>query len=200
MIKTNKCSYKTRKIVISCGAYIRKLVKNIPVEVQEKKLVWFKGAPKDLTNFQNIPVYTNFHEVRTYGFPDLGKGLKTAIHYKKGENHDLDDNLIHNKDRKVTQDDVKNLQDSLKLLIPNLKDATVESTAICYYTVTPDKNFIIDFYNDNKDILILSCCSGHGFKFTPVIGKIASDLILTNQSEFNLSYFKLDRFKKKPKF
>lgn len=27
-----------------------------------------------------------------------------------------------------------------------------------------------------------SCCSGHGFKFSPVLGKVAADLLLHNKS------------------
>lgn len=53
----------------------------------------------------------------------------------------------------------------------------------CYYTVSKSEQFIIDWIDpQDEKILIVSCCSGHGFKFSPVLGKIVSDVITTNKS------------------
>ena len=48
--------------------------------------------------------------------------------------------------------------------------------------MTPDKNFIIDFHPNSKNILVLSPCSGHGFKFAAVIGKIALEILDTGHN------------------
>ena len=47
---------------------------------------------------------------------------------------------------------------------------------VCMYTNTPDRNFIIDFHPADPRVVIASPCSGHGFKFSNVIGMIAADL------------------------
>ena len=47
----------------------------------------------------------------------------------------------------------------------------------CIYTITKDHNFIIDRHPLHSNVLIFSCCSGHGFKYAPVYGEIAADLI-----------------------
>lgn len=52
----------------------------------------------------------------------------------------------------------------------------------CYYTITKTEDFIIDWSNEKERVLICSCCSGHGFKFSPLIGKICSDLVEKNKS------------------
>ena len=46
----------------------------------------------------------------------------------------------------------------------------------CLYTMTPDGDFIIDRLPDAPQIIVASPCSGHGFKFAPVIGDILADL------------------------
>src|SRR5205085_3242599 len=46
---------------------------------------------------------------------------------------------------------------------------TNPSTETCLYTNTPDEDFVIDRIGP---VVISSACSGHGFKFTPLIGKL----------------------------
>ena len=62
------------------------------------------------------------------------------------------------------------------------------------YTNTPDKEFIIDFHPEHSNVLILSPCSGHGFKFSPVVGEIAFNLLTEGNSEFDLTPFSINRF------
>jgi sarcosine oxidase len=43
----------------------------------------------------------------------------------------------------------------------------------CLYTMTPDEDFVLD---RRGKVVICSPCSGHGFKFAPLIGEIVADL------------------------
>ncbi len=52
----------------------------------------------------------------------------------------------------------------------------------CYYTVTKSEDFLIDWTDEYENVLICSPCSGHGFKFSPVIGQIVADLLKKNES------------------
>ena len=47
----------------------------------------------------------------------------------------------------------------------------------CIYTLSEDHQFLIDRHPARENVLIFSCCSGHGFKYAPVYGEIAADLI-----------------------
>jgi len=62
----------------------------------------------------------------------------------------------------------------------------------CIYTVAPDQNFIIDRHPSHDNILIFSCCSGHGFKYAPVYGEIAADLLAAKPRP-DLDTFRLNR-------
>jgi glycine/D-amino acid oxidase-like deaminating enzyme len=52
----------------------------------------------------------------------------------------------------------------------------------CYYTVTKSEDFLIDWSDEHENVLVVSPCSGHGFKFGPVIGKVVSDLLISDQT------------------
>jgi sarcosine oxidase len=56
--------------------------------------------------------------------------------------------------------------------LPGL-DSTPRSMTTCLYTTTPSEDFVID---RQGPIVVGSPCSGHGFKFTPVIGRMLADL------------------------
>jgi sarcosine oxidase len=52
-------------------------------------------------------------------------------------------------------------------------DPTPVHTAECLYTTTPDESFVLDRVGP---IVLGSACSGHGFKFAPLIGRQLADL------------------------
>ena len=64
----------------------------------------------------------------------------------------------------------------------------------CLYTMTPDEDFIVDRLPDLTDIIVASPCSGHGFKFAPVIGDILADLVTRGATQRDISRFRLARF------
>jgi glycine/D-amino acid oxidase-like deaminating enzyme len=77
--------------------------------------------------------------------------------------------------------------------MPEAAGQLVESR-VCLYTNTPDYDFLVDTHPAHPEVLLLSPCSGHGFKFASVIGEIAAELTTRGTSSFDLSPFRLDRF------
>jgi sarcosine oxidase len=57
--------------------------------------------------------------------------------------------------------------------LPGL-DPTPRSEATCLYTETPTEDFVLDRVGD---LVVCSPCSGHGAKFTPLIGEMVADLL-----------------------
>lgn len=66
--------------------------------------------------------------------------------------------------------------------------------AACLYTVTPDRRFIIDRHPENDRMLVVSACSGHGFKHSAGIGKAMAEWIVDGRPKADLSPFSLGRF------
>jgi sarcosine oxidase len=61
----------------------------------------------------------------------------------------------------------------------------------CLYTNTPDEDFVLDRVGP---VVIASPCSGHGFKFVPLLGRVIADLATGQPAEVPLERFRVARF------
>jgi sarcosine oxidase len=64
----------------------------------------------------------------------------------------------------------------------------------CFYTMTPDEHFIVDYIPGSKRCLFGAGFSGHGFKFMPVIGQALSDLAVDGKTELSIDFLSMRRF------
>ncbi|KAJ5888099.1 FAD dependent oxidoreductase [Penicillium taxi] len=62
------------------------------------------------------------------------------------------------------------LRVALKQLLPRFVDRPFAQTRICWYTDTPNGDFIISYHPEYEGLFVATGGSGHGFKFFPVIG------------------------------
>ena len=72
--------------------------------------------------------------------------------------------------------------------------ARVTRAAACLYTVTPDRGFIIDRHPRMDRVLIVSACSGHGFKHSAGIGEAVAEEMLQGGGRIDLAPYSLARF------
>ncbi|WP_051459999.1 N-methyl-L-tryptophan oxidase [Methylopila sp. 73B] len=70
----------------------------------------------------------------------------------------------------------------------------VADAAACLYTVTPDNGFIIDRHPRQDRVMVVSACSGHGFKHSAGIGQAVAEAVVGAPSAFDLAPFSLARF------
>jgi sarcosine oxidase len=189
-VLTTKTTYKTKKLVIAGGAWNINLfdIPNLPLSVIRQVVAWFPSNNKSLFDKNNFPVWIlddgNNHG---YGFPEYGNnGLKIGIF-----NH-LNEKIHPDKyNKNITAEDIKILSDFSN----NFKNTEKgENYEVCMFTNTPDGDFILDKHPSSENCIIVSCCSGHGFKFSSVIGEIISDLCNEGQTEYNIDLFNISRF------
>ena len=67
-------------------------------------------------------------------------------------------------------------------------------SAECWYTLTPDEHFVIGRHPGADRVLVACGFSGHGFKFTPVVGEVLADLVVDGATRFDMSLFDPRRF------
>jgi sarcosine oxidase len=62
-------------------------------------------------------------------------------------------------------------------------------TVSCLYTNTRGSRFVIDRHPQHDSVLVVSACSGHGFKHSPAIGEAVAQLMSTGASDIDLTPF-----------
>lgn len=190
-ITTTKGGYIAAKVIISAGAWLNELLPDLqlPLTVARQPLFWFRCGERDANKYlpENFPVYIWQCEKNKifYGFPDLGDGIKIAIHHggKKTSASAID--------RQVQEEEINEMRMLIKDYL-GVK-ASYNYSAVCMYTNTPDENFIIDYHPSNRNIIIASPCSGHGFKFSSVVGKLLCDMSMERPLSFDISVFNIAR-------
>ena len=180
------------QVIVAAGPWLKTLLPNLaaPIRVTRQVLGWFK--PQDDASFAGgrFPVFLfeSPHSVH-YGFPPNAAGnLKISKHHHLDETTDTE-----SCDRVVSPRDESAIRDFVADYLPDANGPMVEAKT-CLYTMTPDGDFIIDRLPENPNILVASPCSGHGFKFAPVIGDILADLAIDGTTRRDISRFRLSRF------
>ncbi len=193
-VRTAGGRYAAARLILAAGAWLGGLVPELalPLEIERAVLAWFgPSVPTPLYAPERFPIF--LHELSPgrvwYGFPDTGHGVKVAAHHH-GEAVSRPEALR----REVKPAEVAPLGDLVRAYLPAAAGPCTE-TAACMYTNTPDSHFLIDAHPAHPAVLVASPCSGHGFKFSPAIGEILADLALTGTTAFDLTPFRLDRFR-----
>jgi glycine/D-amino acid oxidase-like deaminating enzyme len=121
-----------------------------------------------------------------YTIPDFGDGFKAGIHHD-GERVDPD--TVR---REPAPDDEARVRALLARFVPSA-NGPLRDARVCLYTNAPDGHFLLDRHPASPRVLVVSPCSGHGFKFAPAIGEAAADLVTDGRSRFDLAPFALAR-------
>ena len=180
------------RLVLAANAWLGRLLPGVrlPITVARQPLFWFEpkqGAP----DFEpdRLPIYLWEPEPDQffYGFPALGGRVKVAPH-GGGSVTDPD-----SPDRAVSDSEVAAMRARLDRHMPRASGRFARAV-VCLYANTPDGHFAIGPHPEHPGAIVLSACSGHGFKFSSAIGEVAADLALEGRSRFDLEPFSLARF------
>jgi sarcosine oxidase len=209
-VTTTRGTYHAAKIVLSAGAWLPKLLfgldsqLNAPLQVERNVVFWFE--PKDQPQIferDRLPVWIMEldPEHAYYGFPALpeqpaadgaeatpAQGIKAARHHG-GPTVDPD-----SIDRTASDDDEASVRSFLRQYMPLANGRRLDSR-VCMYTNTSDENFLLGLDPRDERVVIASPCSGHGFKFSSIVGVICADLALTGTTNFDIEFLSPARFR-----
>ncbi|MCR8630168.1 N-methyl-L-tryptophan oxidase [Paenibacillus radicis (ex Xue et al. 2023)] len=192
-IKTDEHTFSANALVLSAGAWSGSLLSmldlNLPLNPVRKTFAWF-DVNEDLYNHNGFPAFSfETFQGHYYGFPNIdGSGLKVGRH-DGGETINPDEAILGFGELET---DAADLRQFLQRYMPYTQQLKYGKT--CMYTLTPDEDFIIDLHPTYSNIAIASGFSGHGFKFSSVVGQILSELIISGKTEQNISAFSINRF------
>ena len=189
--------FEAAKVVLAAGAWSPKLAGPAlgPLTTPTRQVLhWFEPRDPAFFSPQVCPVYIWMHgngaEDGFYGFPLVpgDHGVKVATEQYRVTLSDAD-TLI----RRVSDIEADSMFGRhVKARIPGLLPGATHSSA-CLYTMTPDAEFLVSPLPDNDRVLLVSACSGHGFKYSAALGEAVADLVGGIKDAGTLSHFSTDR-------
>lgn len=161
-------------VVVAAGAWTSVLLPHLADRLAVIGQPVFHLQPRDPAQFRPdvFPCWTaDISRTGWYGFPANDDGIVKIANHGPGR-------TVHpDGPREVAADDFDRLRDFLCESLPSLADAPIVATRLCLYGDSWDGNFLIDRDPDRPGLVVAAGDSGHGFKFTPVLGSIIADAV-----------------------
>jgi glycine/D-amino acid oxidase-like deaminating enzyme len=123
-----------------------------------------------------------------YGFPSRDGATLKAAEHSGGDPVAVPEQV----DRTVSPRDWESLGRFLEECLPAVDPKPVRSS-VCLYTLTPDRHFIVDRHPEQEHVSFGAGFSGHGFKFTPVIGEVLVDLAIEGHTRQPVAFLSANR-------
>ena len=193
VVRTERGQYRGDRLIITAGAWVGDAVPALArMAVPERQvLIWTQPLRPEYFALGAFPIFNmEAEEGRLYGFPVYGvPGFKFGrFHHREEKSHPDQMN------RGFDAEDERLLRPGIQRYFPDANGPTL-ALKTCIFTLAPDEHFIIDRHSQFEQVSIASPCSGHGFKFSPVVGEIMADFALEGGcSRWDLSLFRLGRF------
>ncbi len=191
-VVTDRGTYATEHLVITAGAWANDLLHDLgaPLRVVRKHLHWFASDKPCYGHTAHCPafLYELPHGV-FYGLPEIGpSGVKVGEHTGGAAvTSPLDD------PRDAEPLDRQRVQAFVTQCLPACS-TNVLRHARCFYTMSPDEHFIIDRHPAHDQVVFAAGLSGHGFKFTPVLGEVLAEMVVEGKSSQPVDFLNLERF------
>jgi len=189
-VRTARWEHHADRLILATGAWMIDTLAElgVPAVVERQPLFWFSPRPSAAT--PSTVWALEFEKGKLlYGFPATEAGIKVAIHYG-GVQRTTPDEI----DRTLHERDVQLLRRHAEAYLPDLLGDLAQAE-VCMYTNTPDLHFIFDAHPRHDNVLVVSACSGHGFKFSSAIGEAAAAWSTRGTPGIDMSLFSLSRFR-----
>jgi len=196
VVRTAAAEYVADQVVLTAGPWLPELLAPEYARhfsVTRQVLYWF-AVRDSIEPFlpDRFPIFiwepAGLPEA-IYGFPAIdgaAGGVKIAPG-TYGERVDPDD-----VPRTVTDAEIAAMYRLVEPCFPGIGPRCLKS-ASCLYTVTADAGFVIDRHPEHPQIVLVSPCSGHGFKHSAAIGEAVAEWVTEGKSRLDLAPFALGR-------
>ena len=190
-VATDQGDFTADKLILTAGPWAPQMLSSlgIPLQVLRKHLYWFANNDASYRQESDCPTY--LYEMPGgvfYGFPQIDDlGVKAAEHTGGVS---VSDPLTA--DRSLDPTDLARVAQFLADYLPGVGRQMLRHS-VCYYTMSPDGHFIVDRHPASDRVVFAAGLSGHGFKFTSVLGQVLADLALEGQTELPIRFLRLGR-------
>ena len=169
------------QVVLAAGAWTSGLLRGwrLPLQVERQVMVWLRPALTGAFAPGRLPAFLYQRDPghSWYGFPTMdGVTVKVARH------HGGETTSPETVDRQCHQEEEAAIRDGIGEVAPALRAAPVERARVGLMTNTPDGDFALGTHPECPRVQLACGFSGHGYKFSPVIGELMADLVLEGRT------------------
>ncbi|XP_019279269.2 peroxisomal sarcosine oxidase isoform X1 [Panthera pardus] len=199
-VKSTAGIYQGKSLVITAGPWTNQLLRPLGIELPLQTLrinvcYWREKVPGSYGVSQAFPCFLGLglspapHHI--YGLPSGEYPGLMKVCYHHGNNVDPEE-----RDCPEAFSDIQDVQILGRFVRDHLPDLEPTPALLepCLYTNTPDEHFILDRHPKYDNVVIGAGFSGHGFKLSPVVGKILYELSMKLTPSYDLTPFRMSRF------
>jgi sarcosine oxidase len=179
IVDTDRGRLLAERVVVTAGAWVSELVPAMrgAVVVSRQHVGYFDVGPAGALG--RFPLWVYLGDPARglyYGLPEFGRpGIKAALH---GVSAGGDDPEAHpGPDARAVERAREFLSEQLSIPVGEVLHAET-----CLYTNTPDERFVIGPLPGHPNVVVGSICSGHGFKFGPLMGRLLGGLAMNGST------------------
>ena len=189
-VRAGGTAYRCNRLIVTAGAWSNRALEpfgvKLPLRVTKEQVTYLASPRVDQFQPDRFPVWIWMDDPCFYGFPVFGEAGPKVGQDAGGQEVTADSRTF--------EPDQAALGRVLGFLERHIPPALgpIIYTKTCLYTLTPDRDFVIDKVPGHPNVLV-AIGGGHGFKFASLIGRILADLAIDGSSERNLSPFRIDR-------
>jgi sarcosine oxidase len=159
---------------------------HLPLEVTQEQVVYL--TPRDQAKFapERFPIWIWMTEPSFYGFPIFGEpAVKVAW--------DRCEVVVEPETRSFepSEDATAAVRRFVDQHLPDADDG-VHLSKTCLYTLTPDRDFIVDRVPGTERVFF-AVGAGHAFKFASLLGRTLVELALDGATSVDITPFAADR-------
>jgi sarcosine oxidase len=191
-VTSDRGVYEADRLVLAAGAWLGELA-GVPVVAERQVLAWLQPLRPDLFEPERFPVFNlDVEEGHYYGFPVFGiPGFKFGRYHHLEECGDPD--VL---DRRPRGEDERLLRPFAERYFPDGAGPTIRLKA-CLFENTPDEHFLLGLHPEHDQVVLAGGGSGHGFKFTTIVGEIVAELVAGEAPSLDIGLLQPQRFARK---
>ena len=187
-VRTARGSHSAPVVVVTAGAWNAGLLGLGNLTIRRQVLTWFEAESPDEFAPGRFPVFISLHgaDDQSYGFPipPGTTGVKIAT-----ETYDEAPAVPEETRRDVAEAESHAVYDRhVAGRLRGIGRRRIKAKT-CLYTMSPDLDFIVERLPHDPGIVVVSACSGHGFKHSAAIGEALAELVLDGSPRLSLDAF-----------
>jgi sarcosine oxidase len=190
-VETDRGTYRANSLIVSAGAWAGTLLADLGIRFQvvRKSLYWYAAPERLYSPAHGFPGFLYETDRGSfYGFPRIDdEGLKSAEH---SGGIPVSDPL--RVDRNPDPGETIRVEQFLAEYLPEVTPEPLRF-GTCLYTLSPDGHFVVDRHPEHPQVVFAAGLSGHGFKFTTVLGEVLADLAAHGSTRLPIGFLSCQR-------